>query len=107
MCGPTSRGRERLRQGDAADPERTRRACDAPIEAFKQRRTVMIIASAPADPRIHETAVRAARRCRWLIQACLREEEWGDADREFYLILREELERFVAHQAAAGKRPGA
>jgi len=23
----------------------------------------------------------------------LREEEWGDADREFYLVIREELER--------------
>ena len=77
------------------------------MEAFKQRRTVVFVSSDAADPVIHEAAIRMARRCRWLIQACLRDEEWGDADREFYLVLRDELERFVAHQAAAGKRPGA
>lgn len=55
----------------------------------------MLMTSRPADPRVHETAIAAARRCRRIIQACLREEEWTDADREFYLIIREELERFV------------
>ena len=58
--------------------------------------------SQPADPRIHEAAVRMARRCRYLIQACLREEEWLDADREFYLVLREELERFIANRLPSG-----
>jgi hypothetical protein len=43
-------------------------------------------------PEIHEAAIRIARRCRHIVQACLREEEWGDADREFYLIARQELE---------------
>ena len=60
----------------------------------------MFIASQPADPAIHEAAVRMALRCRHLIQACLREEEWGDADREFYLLIREEQERFLAARAA-------
>ena len=46
--------------------------------------------------------MRMARRCRYLIQACLREEEWRDCDREFYLVLREELERFVE---PSGRRP--
>ncbi len=59
----------------------------------------MLITSQPADPRIHEAAVRMARRCRYLVQACLREEEWMDADREFYLVVREELERFIANRA--------
>ena len=66
----------------------------------------MFIASTPADPRIHETAVRAAQRCRRIVQACLREEEWGEADREFYFVIREELECFAARRVA-GKRPGA
>lgn len=56
----------------------------------------MLTTSRPADPRGHETAIAAARRCRHIIQVCLREEEWTDADREFYLVIREELERFVA-----------
>ena len=45
-----------------------------------------------ALPEIHEAAIRIAQKCRHIIQACLREEEWGDADREFYLIARQELE---------------
>ncbi|AMV40258.1 hypothetical protein [Planctomyces sp. SH-PL62] len=43
-------------------------------------------------PEIHEAAIRIARQCRSIVQACLREEEWADADREFYLIARRELE---------------
>ncbi len=62
----------------------------------------MFIMTQQADPRIHELAVRMARRCRYLIQACLREEEWIDADREFYLVLREELERFIANRPPSG-----
>jgi hypothetical protein len=65
-------------------------------------KTGMIIVTEPADPKIHVAAVRMARRCRYLIQACLREEEWGDCDREFYLVLREELERFVLNRPASG-----
>jgi hypothetical protein len=72
----------------------------------------MFVSSHPADPVIHDAAVRIARRCRRIIQACLREEEWGDADREFYLVIREELERLpegngCANRTAAGERPGA
>jgi hypothetical protein len=52
----------------------------------------MFIVTQPADPAIHEAAIRMARRCRFIVQACLREEEWGEADREFYLVIREELE---------------
>ncbi len=99
--------RDRPRHRDAAEPERTRRAGDAEREAFKRKKTDVFVSSQPADPAIHEAAVRMARRCRRLIQACLRQEEWGDADREFYLVIREELERFAAQRAAAGKRPGA
>jgi hypothetical protein len=55
----------------------------------------MFIDNRPADPAVHAAAIRIARRCRFTIQACLREEEWGDADREFYGIAREELEALL------------
>ena len=57
----------------------------------------MFIESQSADPRAHETAVRIARRCRHIVQACLREEEWADADREFYKVARDELERWKSN----------
>lgn len=41
--------------------------------------------------KLHEAALRMARRCRFIIQACLREEEWRDADREFYTVILEGL----------------
>ena len=80
------------------------------LMASSSGKTAMFIANQPADPEIHEAAIRIARRCRWLIQSCLREEEWGDADREFYLVVREELERSpvgkgCASQTAARERP--
>jgi len=52
----------------------------------------------PADAAIHAMAIRLARQCRFIIQACLREEEWGDADREFYRVIRQGLEEFKAEE---------
>ena len=52
----------------------------------------------PTDPDTHATAIRMARKCRSIVQACLREEEWIDADREFYAAIREELERYRDRQ---------
>jgi len=52
----------------------------------------MFMPNQSTRPEIHDAAIRIARRCRHIIQSCLREEEWGDADREFYLIARQELE---------------
>ena len=49
--------------------------------------------SFPTDAKTHETAIAIARRCVWIIQAVLREEERIDAVREFYMIAREELEK--------------
>ena len=40
----------------------------------------MIYLTSPADQTIHEAAIAMARRCRYVIQAVLREEEWKDAD---------------------------
>jgi hypothetical protein len=49
----------------------------------------MIESNVPADPQVHARAIMPARKCRHVIQAILREEERGDADREFYLIILE------------------
>jgi hypothetical protein len=50
--------------------------------------------SSPTDDKTHETAIAIARRCVWIIQAELREEERIEAVREFYAVVREELEAF-------------
>lgn len=49
--------------------------------------------SFPTDAKTHETAIVIARRCVWIIQAVLREEERIEALREFYTVVREELEK--------------
>ena len=49
--------------------------------------------SSPTDAKTHETAIAIARRCVWIIQAVLREEERGDALREFYSAARDEIEK--------------
>ena len=56
--------------------------------------------SASIKAALHETAVRIAVRCRRIVQACLREEEWIDADREFYHVIREELERWTSSKSS-------
>lgn len=53
------------------------------------------MSNSPSTERLtHDMAVRLAQQCRHVIQACLREEEWGDADREFYQIIRQGLENY-------------
>lgn len=53
----------------------------------------MFVESQSADPAVHRVCVRIARRCVHVIQAVLREEERGDAAREFYRVCREELDK--------------
>lgn len=53
----------------------------------------MIDESRAADQTIHLSAIRAARRCRETLRAVLPEEYWQEADWQFYLIIREEMER--------------
>lgn len=53
----------------------------------------MLIESQAADPAVHALAATIARRCVWIIQGVLREEERGDAQTEFYRVVREELEK--------------
>lgn len=53
----------------------------------------MFIESQAADPAVHQLSIRIAGRCVFIIQAVLREEERGDALREFYRVCREELDK--------------
>ena len=50
------------------------------------------------DSQTHETAVRLAVQCRRIIQACLREEEWVEADREFYEVIRDGLRLYQSER---------
>jgi hypothetical protein len=59
--------------------------------------------SRSTDRLTHETAVRLAVQCRRIVQAVLREEEWIEADREFYTVIREGLEQY---RAGGGRKSG-
>lgn len=53
----------------------------------------MFIENQSADPAVHRLCVTIAKRCVWIIQAILREEERIEAAREFYRVCREEIEK--------------
>jgi hypothetical protein len=53
----------------------------------------VFVESQSADPAVHRLSINIARRCLHIIQAVLREEERGDALREFYRVVREEIEK--------------
>lgn len=55
------------------------------------------------ESRLDAMAMRIARKCRHIIQGCLREEEWGDADHEFYMVIREELKELIRQRRGEGK----
>lgn len=52
---------------------------------------------------LHAIARRVARRCRWIVQGCLREEEWRDADIEFYRVVCDELLRLKEPEHGPGR----
>jgi hypothetical protein len=52
----------------------------------------MFVESQSADPAIHALCIKIARRCVWIIQGCLRDEERSDALEAFYYVAREALE---------------
>ena len=52
-----------------------------------------MIESPSDDPEVHAVCIGIARKCLWVIQAILREEERGDAVNEFYRVAREEIEQ--------------
>jgi hypothetical protein len=59
---------------------------------------------ATRDDLLKYAARRIARRCRWIIQGCLREEEWGDCEDEFNNVVIEELERLAPLKIGGAKQ---
>lgn len=57
-------------------------------------------ASPPTD--LDALAMRLARECRRIVQACLREDEWIDADEEFARVIRKGLKQIAADIDAPG-----
>jgi hypothetical protein len=53
----------------------------------------MFVESQAADPAVHALCVTIAKRCVWVIQAVLRDEERHLAAQEFYRVCREEIEK--------------
>ena len=53
----------------------------------------MFIDCQSADPAIHAICIKIARKCVWIVQACLREEERALVVNEFYRECREALDK--------------
>jgi hypothetical protein len=66
---------------------------DEPDAALPSRREVM--------NDLTVIAIRLARECRIIIQACLREEEWDDAEEEFRWVILAGL-----HEAKGARHDG-
>lgn len=56
----------------------------------------MFLENQSADPRVHDAAVKMAKKFVWIISAILREDERGLAMNEAYRVAREGLEAFNA-----------
>jgi hypothetical protein len=59
----------------------------------KSQRTLGAAGVDAGEDRLHALALRMARACRHVIQGCLREEEWLDADEAFFEIILAELQQ--------------
>ena len=57
------------------------------------RGTSMFIENQYADPAVHKLCITIARRCVYIIQAILRDDERHLAASEFYRVYREELDK--------------
>jgi uncharacterized membrane protein YhdT len=53
----------------------------------------MFIENQATDLAVHALCIAIAKRCVWIIQAVLREEERGLAFSEFYRVCREEIDK--------------
>jgi len=68
---------------------------DAGMSSSKSRQGA---SGAAADTSIDALAWRLARQCREVVLACLREEEWPDADREFFNAIHAGLSAAMGRQ---------
>jgi hypothetical protein len=56
------------------------------------------------DDELQKLAVRLAKRCRRIIQSCLRVEEWPDVDDEFCDVILAGLQQVNGKDHADGRR---
>ena len=69
---------------------------DKVVTMFREvggERGAMFIESQATNPAVHALCIKIAKRCVWVIQAVLREEERGLAVNEFYRVCREEIQK--------------
>lgn len=57
-----------------------------------------------SEKHLEDVSWKLARQCRYVIQACLREEEWIDADQEFHDLIRAELVRLMGKTCDSRRR---
>jgi hypothetical protein len=57
--------------------------------------------SSVTSDELKNLAARLAKRCRQIIQSCLREEEWQDADEEFFDVILEGLRQVKGEDHAS------
>lgn len=62
--------------------------------SFRKQKGASGVDDVATDEAVHRTALAIARRCVFIIRACLREEEWIDATREFYQVAKTEIEKW-------------
>lgn len=55
---------------------------------------------------LETVAYRCAVNCRRIVQTCLREDEWGDADQEFFAVIVNELRRVWPWPEDSTRKPG-
>jgi hypothetical protein len=70
------------------------------MAAHREKGAMVVGDAADAEAETPRVAIAIARRCVYIIQTCLREEEVIDAVREFYSVIREELEKWKASKTA-------
>ena len=94
--------------------ERRNALCDEIARSKRTEKTVCLLKrreqemdhkSTHSD--LYEVAMRLARECRGIIQACLREEEWLDAEEEFRWVILAGLNEVAKEVSCAdGQRGG-
>ena len=60
--------------------------------------SLVFIESQATDPSVHKLCITIAKRCVWIIQAVLRDEERHLAAQEFYRVCCEEIEKKLGQQ---------
>lgn len=76
-----------IAQGWPQLPEAVRTAITMLVKANVSSAPDLESSAREQQKRREELAMRLAQDCRYIIQGCLREEEWQDADQEFFEVI--------------------